>query len=46
MKHGFLKILIVFLLALSLTLPMLACDGGNGGGSTDSTTLADTTAST
>ena len=46
MKHGFLKILIVSLLALSLTLPMLACDGGNGGGSTDSTTLADTTAST
>ena len=46
MKHGFLKILIVSLLALSLTLPMLACDGGNGGDSTDSTTLADTTAST
>ena len=42
MKHRFLKILIASLLALTMTLPMLACDGGNA----SDTTPADTTATT
>ena len=42
MKHRFLKILIASLLALTMTLPMLACDGGNA----SDTPPADTTATT
>ena len=41
MKHRFLKILTVFLLALVMALPMVACDSGTATDTTADTTAAD-----